>query len=93
MATTLTVKANTTANDTTDSGNFVTLDLTNDKLIWSDGSAAVADGQPTPSTAELNEAAPLIPSVSDYEVPYLFLQDYSATGAELKLMNLAGSGN
>ena len=93
MATNLVVKANTTSNDTTDIGNFVTLDLANDKLIWSDGSSAVADGQDTPSEAELNEASPLVPSVSDYEVPYLFLLDFSATGQELKEVDLAGSGN
>jgi len=93
MATNLTVKCNTTGNDATDAGNFVTLDLSNDKLIWSDGSAAVADGQDTPSDAELNEAAPLVPSSLEYEIPYLFVLDYSATGQELKLMDLAGSGN
>lgn len=93
MATALVVKANTTANDATDAGNFVTLDLTNDKLIFSDGSAAVIDGADTPSDAELNEAAPLVPAVSEYEIPYLFLLDFSATGQELKLMDLAGSQN
>jgi len=93
MATNLLVKANTTTNDTTDSGNFVTVDLTNDKFIWSDGSTAVADGQNTPTEAELNEAAPLVPASTPYEVPYLFLLDFSATGMELKLMDLAGSGN
>ena len=93
MATNLVVKSNTTANDTTDSGNFVTVDLTNDKFIWSDGSSAVADGQDTPSDAELNEAAPLVPASVEYEVPYLFLLDFSATGQELKLMDLAGSLN
>lgn len=93
MATSLTIKCNTTANDDSTAGNFVTLDLTNDKLIWSDGSSAVADGQDTPSDAELNEAAPLVPTGSAYEVPYLFLLDYSATGQELKLVNLAGSDN
>ena len=93
MATTLVVKVNTTANDAVDAGNFVTMDLTNDKFIWSDGSTAVADGQPSPSTAELNEAAPLVPSIVDYEIPYLFLLDFSATGQELKLMDLAGSAN
>ena len=93
MATSLTVKVNTTANDTTDSGNFVTMDLSNDKLIWSDGSSAVADGQDTPSNAELNEASPLVPTVSAYEIPYLFLLDFSATGQELKLVDLAGSDN
>jgi len=93
MATSLIVKCNTTANDSVDAGNFVTVDLAQDKLIWSDGSAAVADGQPTPSTAELNEAAPLVPSSSVYEIPKLFLLDFSATGQELKEMDLAGSGN
>ncbi len=93
MATNLTVKVNTTSNDTTDSGNFVTLDLTNDKFIWSDGSSAVADGQDTPTDAELNEASPLVPTSSDYEVPKMFLLDYSATGQELKEIFLAGSGN
>ena len=93
MATNLIVKVNDTANDTTDSGNFVTMDLTNDKLIWSDGSASVADGQDTPSDAELNEASPLVPTGSEYEVPKLFLLDFSATGQELKEINLAGSDN
>ncbi len=93
MATNLTIKANDTANDTTDSGNFVSLDLVNDKLIWSDGSAVVADGQDTPSDAELNEASPLVPTGSAYEVPSLFLLDFSATGQELKELNLAGSDN
>ena len=91
MVTTLTVKINTTTNDTTDAGNFVTMDLTNDKLIFSDGSTAVADGQDTPTPAELNEAAPLVPSGAVYEIPKLFLLDYSATGQELKEIDLAGS--
>ena len=93
MATTLVISINDTVTDDTTDGNFVDIDLALDKLIWSDGSAAVADGQPSPSTAELNEAAPLVPSVSDYEVPYLFLLDYSDTGQELKLVDLAGSSN
>jgi len=91
MATTLTVKVNTTSNDTTDSGNFITVDLANDKFIWSDGSSAVADGQDTPTSAELNEAAPLSPSGSVYEIPKMFLLDYSDTGQELKEVDLAGS--
>ncbi len=93
MATNLLVKANTTLVDSVDAGNFVTLDLANDKFIFSDGSAAVADGQDTPTVAELNEAAPLVPSVTPYEIPKLFLLDFSATGQELKFMDLAGSGN
>ena len=87
------IRVNTTANNTTDSGNFVLLDLNNDKLLWSDGSSAVADGQNTPTESELNEASPLVPASVEYEVPYLFLLDFSATGLELKLVDLAGSGN
>jgi len=93
MATNLIISINTTATDDTTDGNFVDIDLAVDKLIWSDGSAAVIDGADTPSDSELNEAAPLVPSVSDYEVPYLFLLDFSDTGQELKLVNLAGSDN
>lgn len=93
MATNLVIKINDTSNDAVDSGNFVTMNLTQDKLIWSDGSTAVADGADTPSDAELNEASPLVPASVEYEVPKLFLLDYSATGQELKEINLAGSDN
>jgi hypothetical protein len=91
--TNLEIKINTTSNDTTISGNFVTLDLNNDKLIWSDGSDDVADGQPTPTNAQLNEAAPVIPTDDEYEVPKLFFLDYSSTGTELTEISLAGSQN
>jgi hypothetical protein len=93
MVTSLIVKVNTTAVDTVDSGNFVTMALADDKLLWSDGSTAVADGQDTPNEAELNEAAPLVPSVDPYEIPKLFLLDFSAVGQELKQVDLAGSQN
>lgn len=48
--------------------NFVVLSLIQDYLIWSAGSAAVADGQDEPTPAELNEAATLIDPVSPVEV-------------------------
>ena len=94
MATNLQIYVNTTDTDSGDYGLYFTaLDLALDKLILSDGSSAVADGEGNPSEAQLNEAAPLVPALSAYEVPYLFLMDYSQTGAELKLIDLAGSGN
>jgi hypothetical protein len=72
--------------------NFVQMDLANDKLIFSAGSAAVADGQPTPSNAELNEAATII-QVTPVEIAHTFLLDISDVGQELKEMFLANSGN
>jgi len=93
MATAVTVLVNTTAVDATfvaQPANFVLLDLVNDEIIWSAGSAAVADGQDTPTEAELNEAATLIDTV-DVEIADAFLLDDSATGVELKLIDLAGS--
>ncbi len=93
MATNLDIYVNTTAVDDTriaQPGNFVLLDTTNDKLIWSAGSASVADGLATPSNSELNEATTII-QPTDTEIDKLFLLDFSDTGAELKEVNLAGS--
>lgn len=95
MATNLTVHVNTTATDSdrvTAPGNYVQMDLANDKLIWSAGSTAVADGQDTPTSGELDEAATVILPTS-VEVANLFLLDASDTGVELKLVDLAGSGD
>jgi len=71
--------------------NYVQMDLANDKLIFSAGSAAVADGQPTPSSAELNEAATIIQAVP-VEIAHTFLLDVSNIGAELREMLMANSG-
>ncbi len=93
MATNLTVHLNTTAVDqdrVAQPGNYVQMDLVNDKLIWSAGSVAVADGADTPTNSELNEAATII-QVSDTEIDKLFLLDFSDAGQELKEIDLAGS--
>jgi hypothetical protein len=93
MATNLNVYANITAVDDTrlaQPGNYVQMDLANDKLIWSAGSAAVIDGADTPSNAELDEAATII-QASATEIDKLFLLDFSDTGLELKEIDLAGS--
>ena len=83
---------NTDATRVAQPANFVQMDLANDKLIFSAGSAAVADGQPTPSSAELNEAATIIQAVP-VEVAHTFLLDVSDVGAELKEMFMANSGD
>jgi len=76
----------------TDPTDFIQMDLANDKLIFSAGSAAVADGQDTPSNAELNEAATII-QVAAVEIAHTFLLDVSDVGSELKEMFMANSGD
>lgn len=93
MATNLLIHVNVSAVDSdrvAQPGNFVQLDLANDKLIWSAGSANVADGLDTPSSVELDEAATII-QAGDTEIDKLFLNDFSDVGAELKEIALAGS--
>lgn len=93
MATNLDVHVNTTAVDQdriAQPGNYVQFDVGNDKLIWSAGSTAVADGQDTPTTTELNEAATIIQATAT-EIDKLFLLDVSDVGVELKEVDLAGS--
>lgn len=93
MPTNLNVHLNTTVTDTTrlaNPGNWVEMDLVNDKLIFSSGSAAVIDGADTPNNTELNEAATII-QLTDTEIDKLFLLDFSDTGQELKELPLAGS--
>ena len=95
MATNCEVFINHTNTDDTrvaQPANFIQMDLANDKLIFSAGSVAVADGQDTPSTAELNEAATIIQSI-ETEIDKTFLLDVSDVGAELKEIHMAGSGD
>ena len=73
-------------------GNYVQADIANDKFIFSAGSAAVANGQDTPTTNELNAAATII-QPTDVEIDKLFLLDVSDVGVELKEIQLAGSGD
>lgn len=93
MATNLDIHVNTTAVDSdriAQPGNYVQMDLANDKLIWSAGSAAVIDGGDTPTNVELDEAATII-QTTDVEIDKLFLLDFSDAGVELKEIDLAGS--
>ena len=95
MVTACVVHVNHTSDDNsrvTDPTDFIQMDLANDKLIFSAGSAAVADGQDTPSNAELNEAATII-QVTPVEVAHSFLLDVSDVGSELKEMFMANSGD
>ena len=58
--------------------DWVDMSLANDKLIFSDGSDAVKDGEAIPSEAEYNQAGTLIDEVSDVTVDKCFLEDVSA---------------
>ena len=93
MATNLDVHVNTTAVDSdrvAQPGNYVQMDLANDKLIWSAGSSEVIDGADTPTGGELDDAATVI-QATDVEIDKLFLLDFSDSGVELKEIDLAGS--
>jgi len=93
MPTNLDIHVNTTAVDSdriAQPGNYILMDLANDKLIWSAGSAAVIDGADTPTNIELDDAATII-QATDVEIDKLFLLDFSAVGVELKEIDLAGS--
>jgi hypothetical protein len=87
------IYVNVSTNDlpySTNPGDYVEVNLTLDRFIFSYGSAAVADGQPIPSTQELNSAGVLI-TTSDVEVPHFFLADASA--GVLKEIHNAGNQN
>jgi len=76
----------------TDPTDFIQVDLSNDKLIFSAGSATVADGQNTPTNAELNAAATII-AAAEVEIAHTFLLDVSDVGQELKELFMANSGD
>lgn len=93
MATNLDIHVNISAVDSdriAQPGNYVQMDLANDFLIWSAGSAAVIDGADTPTNIELDDAATVI-QATDVEIDKLFLLDFSDVGTELKEIDLAGS--
>lgn len=66
------------------------MDLTNDKIIFTAGSSSVADGQPLPSSAQLNSAATLITN-AEQVVAHTLLYDFSAN--LLKELHNAGNQN
>jgi hypothetical protein len=68
--------------------DFVEVNLTSDKLIFSAGSDIVKDGEPIPTTQQLSSAAPLI-ITSDVEYAHLFLADASEN--LLREIHLAGN--
>jgi len=68
--------------------DFVEVNATNDRLIFSGGSDTVKDGEPIPTTQQLNSAAPLI-IASDVEVEHFFLADAS----EVLLREIHNAGN
>lgn len=89
----LSIYVNTSSNDVARAsapGDFTLMDLTNDKLIFSAGSASVADGQPIPNTNQLTSAGVLI-TISDVEVAHFFLADFNVN--LLKEIHNAGKHN
>jgi len=70
--------------------DYVEINLTNDRLIFSAGSDIVKDGELIPSPHELGSAAPLIIG-SDVEYAHLFLAD--ASEGILREIHLAGHQN
>ena len=89
----LKIYANTQAvNDlprSTNPADFVEMSLTNDKFIFSAGSDVVKDGEPIPTTQQLNSAGMRIIS-SDVECPHFFLADALPTPL-LKEIHNAGN--
>jgi hypothetical protein len=89
MALTIYVNTGTADLARDDSGSiFTQMNLTNDKLIFSAGSDVVKDGEPIPTTQQLNSAAMLI-TTSDVECPHFFLSDFS----EDELVEIHNAGN
>lgn len=89
----LIIYANTGTQDTalgTPGVEFTAIDLDNDFLLFSAGSAVVADGQIIPSETQLNSAGILLTGVEQI-VPHYFLADNSA--GILKEIHNMGSGN
>jgi len=81
MATNLLFRVNTVdaaVDFVTTPADYITVDLANDKLLWSAGSVDVYDGCGyIPSVAQLNAAATII-GVANEVVQHCFLQDDSA---------------
>jgi len=90
--TNLTIYVNTGADDIErgESGaEFTEVSVANDTLIFSSGSAIVADGESIPSSSELTQAGVLTSEVADVEVEKYFLADVSA----VQLKEIFNAGN
>jgi hypothetical protein len=93
MATGFTFRINNTTNDATyvaQPSYYVTVDASNDYFIFSNGSIAVADGQPLPSETDLNRAGTQL-DIIEVIVSKYFLADTSVN--LLKEIKLAGNQN
>jgi len=93
MSTALTIYANTGTSDlelNTSSAEFTEIDADNDKLIFSAGSASVADGQVSPSDTQLNQAGVLLTGL-EITIDKYFLDDNSAN--QLKEIVNMGADN
>jgi len=80
MSTVLTIYFNTSSQDLPQGSSgvdYLTFDDTNDELIFSKGSAVVADGEAIPSESQLNQAGIIITG-SDQVIPKYFIADNDA---------------
>jgi hypothetical protein len=85
------VNTSTSDNSLLTSGvNFTEIDVDNDKIIFTGGSDSVADGQPSPSNTQLNQAGILLTG-SEIVISKYFLNDFSAN--ELKQIHNMGEAN
>jgi len=71
--------------------DWIDLSLSNDYLIFSNGSLTVADGKLIPSSSDLNQAGVIISEVAKVIVPKYFLADIS--DGILKEIKNAGNQN
>jgi len=91
MALTIAVNADTADLVYDTSGvDWVDVNLANDYLVFSSGSATVADGETVPSSSDLVQAGVVLDGTQQI-VPYYFLADYSAN--LLKQIHNAGNQN
>jgi hypothetical protein len=75
----------------TNPSDFVEMNQTNDKFIFSAGSDTVKDGEPIPTPEQLTAAGLLI-TTSDVEVPHFFLADASSDPTPM-LKEIHNAGN
>jgi len=93
MSANLTIYANCGSSDVevgTSGSDWVEIDVDNDELIFSSGSAVVADGQSIPSESQLTSAGVLLNGI-EQTVDKYFLSDNSS--GTLKEIHNMGSGN
>jgi len=93
MSTVCKIYANVSTSDSdlgTSGANFVEIDVSNDRIIFSAGSDTVIDGAASPSDTQLNQAGILLTG-SEITVSKYFLDDDSAN--ELKQIHNMGSAN